>query len=261
MRIETNGIRLHYRVSGKGPWVTLSHALACDLSMWDAQIAALDAHYSVLRYDARGHGASDVPPGPYRFEQFADDVIGMWDTLGIERSHFVGLSMGGMIGQHLALRAPRRIDRLVLADTSSRYPADVLPVWAERIRVVREQGMEPMIVPTLERWFTAPYRAAHPDVMERIGSLIRSTPVEGYIACCHCIPRLDVTERLRQLRLPVLVIVGDQDAGTPPAMAEEIAAAIPGARIERIAEGAHLTNIEQAAGFNRLLLEFLAGPA
>lgn len=258
MKARANGIDLHYEISGSGPWLTLSHSLACDLSMWEPQMAALTARYTVLRFDTRGHGGSDAPSGAYTLEQMADDVIGLLEALKIERTHFVGLSMGGMIGQHVALKAPERLASLVLADTSSRYPLEARAVWPERIKLVAEQGMEPLVESTLARWFTAPYREAHPEVMARIGGLIRRTPVAGYIGCCHAIPRIDVTERLRDLKMPALVIVGDQDGGTPPAMAREIAEAIPGARLEIIPDAAHLTNIEQAEAFNRLLTDFLS---
>ncbi|GAB4172333.1 MAG: 3-oxoadipate enol-lactonase [Rhodocyclaceae bacterium] len=258
MKTRVNGTDIHYETSGGGgSWVTLSHSLACDLSMWDDQLAALCAHHRVLRFDTRGHGASAAPPGPYTFEQMASDVLGLWDALGIERSHFVGLSMGGMIGQHLALRAPQRLLRLVLADTASRVPPEALPVWEERIRIVRARGMEPMVEPTLERWFTAPFREAHPEIMARIGDAIRRTPVEGYAGCIHCIARLDVTERLREIAIPALVLAGEQDLGTTPATARAIAAAIPGARLEILPSAAHLSNIEQAERFNRIVLAFL----
>ena len=258
MKVNSNGIEINYEIAGRGPWVTLSHSLACDLTMWDPQIEALAARHTILRFDTRGHGASDAPAGAYTFAQLADDVIGLLDALGVERTHFVGLSMGGMIAQHVALRAPARLLSLTLADTSSRYPPEVLPVWRERIDIVAARGMEPMVPSTLERWFTEPYRQAHPEVMKRIAGLIRNTPPTGYIGCCHCIPTLNITDQIHTVRLPTLVIVGEQDGGTPPAMAREIAAAIPGARLEIIPSAAHLSNIEQAETFNRLLLEFLA---
>ncbi len=146
---------------------------------------------------------------------------------------------------------------MVLADTTSRMPAEAAPLWAERIRIATEQGMAPLVQPTLERWFTAPYRAAHPEVMANIGALIRSTPVAGYVGCAQAIARIDVTDRLHGVKAPTLVIVGSDDLGTPPAMSEAIAAAIPGARLEVIADASHLSNIEQAQAFNTLLLDFL----
>jgi 3-oxoadipate enol-lactonase len=225
--------------------------------MWQPQLAALEKRFTVLRFDTRGHGGTDAPAGAYTFDQLADDVLGLLDALQVERTHFCGLSMGGMIGQHLALKAPQRIDRLVLADTTSRMPAEAQPLWAERIRIAQEQGMAAHVQPTLERWFTAPYRAAHPEVMERIGSLICSTPPAGYVGCAHAIAGIDITGRLSAIQAPTLVIVGRDDVGTPPAMSEAMAAAIPGARLEIISEASHLSSIEQADAFNRLLLDFL----
>ena len=257
MKVRANGIDIHYEVSGSGPWLTLSHSLCCDVSMWQPQLAALEKRFTVLRFDTRGHGGTDAPAGAYTFDQLADDVLGLLDALQVERTHFCGLSMGGMIGQHLALKAPRRIDRLVLADTTSRMPPEAQPLWAERIRIAREQGMAAHVQPTLARWFTAPYRDAHPEVMEAIGTLIRSTPVAGYVGCAETIARIDVTDRLHAVKAPTLVIVGRDDPGTPPAMSEAIAAAIPGARLEIISDASHLSNIEQADAFNRLLLDFL----
>ena len=257
MKVHANGIDIHCEVSGRGPWLVLSHSLCCDGTMWQPQRAALEPHFTVLRFDTRGHGRSAVPPGPYTFEQLTDDVLGLLDALEIGHAHFCGLSMGGMIGQHLALKAPGRLDRLVLADTTSRMPPEARPLWAERIRVAQEQGMAAHVEPTLERWFTTPYRAAHPEVMETIGALIRATPVAGYVGCAEAISRIDLTGRLSEVKAPTLVIVGGEDTGTPPAMAEAIAAAIPGARLEIIPDAAHLSNIEQADAFNRLLLDFL----
>ena len=261
MKIHANGIDIHYDIAGSGPWLTLSHSLACDLSMWDPQMAALTPHFTVLRFDSRGHGRSSAPPDTedaYGWDRLSGDVLGLLDGLGIARTHFAGLSMGGMIGQHLALRAPQRIDRLVLADTSSRYPPAAIPVWVERIRLVQENGMAVLVDSTLERWFTAPYRAAHADVVGRVADLIRNTPPVGYIGCGRTIPTLNITQRLHEVTNPTLVIVGFDDAGTPPAMAREIAGAIPGARLEIIPDAAHLSNIEQPEIFNRLLLDFLA---
>jgi len=262
MKMHSNSIDIHYEISGSGPWLTLSHSLACDLSMWDPQMAALTPHFTVLRFDTRGHGQSSAPPeadGAYGWDRLTGDVLGLLDALNIARTHFAGLSMGGMIGQHLALGAPERVDRLVLADTSSRYPPAAIPVWDERIKLVREKGMEALVDGTLERWFTAPFRTSHPELTGRIAGLIRSTPPIGYIGCGRTIPTLDITQRLHGLTHPTLVIVGAEDAGTPPAMAREIAEALPGARLEIIPDAAHLSNIEQPETFNRLLLEFLTG--
>ena len=258
MKVHANGIDIHYAISGNGPWVTLSHSLFCDGSMWDPQMAALEAHFTVLRFDTRGHGRSDAPPGAYTLAQMADDALGLLDVLKVERTHFVGLSMGGMIGQHLALKAPQRIDRLVLADTVCRFPPEAQALWPERIRIPTDPGTAAMAAPPLARWSTAPYRAAQAEVMARITALIGATSGQGVCGGGQAIPRMDTLDRLHQLNTPTLVIVGEQDIGTPPAMSQEIAAAIPDARLEIIADASHLSNIEQADAFNRLLLEFLA---
>jgi 3-oxoadipate enol-lactonase len=258
MKIRANGIDIRYEISGSGPCVVFAHSLGSDLSIWESQKSALAPRRTVLRYDIRGHGGSKAPAGAYDFDLLAADVIGLLDALKIERASFVGISLGGMIGQALALAAPQRLDRLVLADTTGRYPPEAQATWPERICQIEAAGLEPLVGPTLERWFTAPYRAAHPEVAERIGNIIRATPVAGYVGCCHAIAALDFLDRVKAVQVPTLVLVGEQDAGTPPAMARELAAAIPGARLEIIPGAAHLSNIEQSAIFNRMLAAFLA---
>ena len=256
MNVHANGIDLHYVVEGSGPWLVMSHALACDHRMWDAQTAWLAQRFTVLRFDTRGHGRSSASPGPYSFDLLAADVAALVDALHIERAHWVGLSLGGMIGQAFALAHPQRISSLVLADTSSRYPPEVEAVWAERIRTVRENGMSAIVDATLERWFTAPYRQAHANVMQRIGDMIRATPVDGYAGCGQAIATLDFTDRLQALQCPTLVIVGDQDTGTPLGMAREIHDAIRDAELVIIPSAAHLSNIEQTNAFNQALDRF-----
>jgi 3-oxoadipate enol-lactonase len=257
MKIHANGIEIHYEISGSGPVVAFAHSLGSDQSIWQAQKSALAGRHTVLTYDLRGHGQTEASAGAYDFNLLAADAIALLNALKIDKASFVGISLGGMIGQALALAAPQRLKKLVLADTTSRYPPEAQATWPERIRQIEAGGLEPLVGPTLERWFTVPYRAAHPDTVTRIGNLIRNTPVAGYTGCCHAIAALDFTKRLKALNLPALVLVGDQDAGTPPAMARELATAIPGAQLEIIPGAAHLSNIEQAETFNRLLLQFL----
>jgi 3-oxoadipate enol-lactonase len=256
--INANDISVRYDIAGEGPWLILSHSLGTDLTLWDEQMPALTPHFRVLRFDTRGHGGSSAPDGPYDFGLLTADVLGLMDALGVERAHFCGISMGGMIAQRVALAAPGRIDRLVLASTTSGYPPEARAMWGERIANVRRHGIEPLVAPTLERWFTPSYRTAHPDVMARIGSLIRATPTAGYMGSGQAIATLNVTEKLTALRCPTLVIAGADDTGTPPAMGRVIAAQIPGARFESVPSSSHLCNVEQAAAFNRLLGDFLA---
>lgn len=257
MKLKANGIEINYEIEGDGPVVTFSHSLACNLSMWDEQARALKGRYRILRFDTRGHGQTSAPAAAYTLEQLAHDLKGLLDGLSITATHFVGLSMGGMIGQVFALKYPAMVQSLVLCDTTSRYPSAAAPVWEERIKAVGAKGMEPMVAPTLERWFTAPFRARRQDLMDKVGAMIRSTPAPGYIGCCHAIPKINVTARLKEVRCPALVIVGEEDLGTPVEMAREIHAALPGAELAILSRASHLSNVEQPAEFNRALGGFL----
>jgi 3-oxoadipate enol-lactonase len=257
MKLKTNGIEINYEIEGEGPMVTFSHSLACNLSMWDEQARALKGRYRILRYDTRGHGQTSAPAAAYTLDQLADDLKGLLDGLGITATHFVGLSMGGMIGQVFALKHPAMVQSLVLCDTTSRYPSGAAAVWEERIKTVTAKGMDPMVTPTLERWFTVPFRARHRDMMERVGAMIRSTPAPGYVGCCHALPKINVTDRLKEVRCPVLVIVGEKDPGTPVEMARDIHAALTTAELAVLSRASHLSNLEQPAEFNRALAGFL----
>lgn len=259
MKIKANGIDINYAVEGEGPWVTLSHSLACNLDMWAPQIDVLSRKYKVLRYDTRGHGQSSAPAGEYTLDQLADDAKALFDALNIKRTHWLGLSMGGMIGQTFALKYPGIFQSMVLADTTSRRAPDAAKLWGDRMRVAGEKGMEPLVESTLARWFTEPYRNSHKDVVARIAGDIRSTPAVGYIGCCHAISKIDLTDRLHEIKCPALVIVGEQDMGTPPAMAREIHDNLAGSALKVIPSAAHLSNIEQAAAFNSAVMAFLEG--
>src|ERR687887_1656284 len=178
MHITVNDISVNYTLEGpaSAPIVTMSNSLASNLSMWDPQMSVLTSRYRVLRYDTRGHGGTDAPAGPYTLEELAEDARGLLHALGIPRVHFVGLSMGGMIGQLLGLESPELLQSLVLCDTMSRVPPEAKPLWEERIHTAQTQGMEPLVEPTVARWFTAPFRAQHPEVVDTVRTMIRSTP-------------------------------------------------------------------------------------
>jgi len=258
MKVKANGIEINYEIEGNGPWLTLSHSLACNLHMWDPQMPVLTKQFKVLRFDTRGHGQSSAPAGEYTLEQLADDLKGLLDALGIKQTHYAGLSMGGMIAQAFALKYPGVFQSMVLADTTSRRPPNAAQMWGERIQNARSKGMGAIVQGTLERWFTEPYRNAHKDVMERIGNDIRNTPVDGFAGCCYAISKVDYLDRLKELRLPALVMVGEQDHGTPPEAARAIQANLPGSELKIIASAAHLSNVEQAQVFNDAMLGFLS---
>jgi 3-oxoadipate enol-lactonase len=259
MKTTANGISINYVLEGPAhaPVVTLSHSLATDLSMWDLQIAALTARYRVLRYDTRGHGGTDAPPGPYSLDQLAEDARGLLQALGIGRTHWVGLSMGGMVGQTVALTQAQLFRSLVLCDTTSRIPAEAKPLWDQRISTAERQGMEPLVEPTIERWFTAPFCERGGAVLEQVRAMIRATDPRGYTGCCHAIAALDLTDRLGAIRVPTLVIVGEEDVGTPVAASRTIQAQIEGAELIILKSASHLSNMEQPAEFERALLGFL----
>ncbi|MSQ49307.1 MAG: 3-oxoadipate enol-lactonase [Betaproteobacteria bacterium] len=259
MKTRANGIEVNYELHGRegAPWLVLSHSLACSVRMWDPQIAALKDQYRILAYDTRGHGASEATKGAYTLELLADDLFFLLQELRIEQAHFCGLSMGGMIGQTFALKYPGIFRTLTLADTTCHYPAAAAPVWTERIKLVESKGMEPLAQPTLERWFTEPFRNNNPAAVEAIRKLILATPVAGYAGCSHAIPTINVSARLKEIKCPILVIVGADDPGTPVSMAEEIHANAPGSKLVVLPQAAHLANLEQPEGFTNALRDFL----
>ena len=262
MKLNVNGIAIHYEIYGdphdeRRPWLIFSHSLACSIAMWAPQLKAFADRYRVLALDTRGHGESDAPAGAYSLDQLADDLHGLLTGLNISSAHFVGLSMGGMIGQVFALKYPGIFTSLTIADSTSRWPPETAAVFAERAKSALAYGMEPLIKATLERWFTASYRQSHATEVAKIGALIRATPVTGYAGCSDAIPRIDTTVRLKEIECPILVVVGRDDPGTPLAMSETIHANAPGSILVVLDDAAHISNIEQAEKFNRALAGFL----
>ena len=257
MKAKANGIEIDYTVEGQGQWVVMSHSLGCDQSMWDEQARLLKARYRVLRFDTRGHGGSDAPDGAYTLDMLSEDLLGLLDGLSAEAPHFIGLSMGGMIGMTFALKYPKRLRSLALCDTTSRIPAEAGPIWEGRIKIAAEQGMEPLVEPTLQRWFTEPFYKANKPMMTRVGQMIRNTTTSGYIGCCGAISKINLTDRLGAITCPVQVVVGEQDVGTPVAMSRAIHEAISGSELVVIASASHLSNLEQPAKFNESVAGFL----
>jgi 3-oxoadipate enol-lactonase len=260
MKTKVNGIEANYELHGRegAPWLVLSHSLACSVRMWDPQIAALKDRYRILAYDTRGHGGSEAPKGAYTLELLADDLQALLEHLGAKNPHFCGLSMGGMIGQTFALKYPGVFRTLTLADTTSSYPAEAWPLWQDRIKIAEDKGMAPLVEPTLQRWFTEPFRKSNPEPVAAVRRLISATPVAGYVGCCHAIPKISLSARLKEIKIPILVLCGDLDPGTPPAMSEEIQRSAPGSKLVMIRQAAHLSNLEQPEQFTKALSEFLA---
>jgi 3-oxoadipate enol-lactonase len=251
-----NGIDVRYTVTGEGPWITFSHSLACRLEMWDEEVKRLSEHFSVLAYDTRGHGESSAPAIAYTLDMIADDVKALFDHLKIERSHWIGLSMGGVFGLATALKYPGIFETMVLADTSSKLSDEGIAAFKDRVAAARAGTMEAMVEPTLKRWFKDSFRDKSPKLMARVASWIRTTPLEGYIGCSAAIPTIDVTHRLHEIEVPCMVMVGADDIAMPPAMAQTLDDNLPDSQLVVIPGAGHLSNLEQSGAFNAALARF-----
>jgi 3-oxoadipate enol-lactonase len=247
---------MHYEVSGDAsrPTLILSHSLGVSLAMWEPQVAWLGSHFRLLRYDTRGHGQSAIPAGPYSVGDLGGDVLGLMDALEIESASFCGVSMGGVIGQWLGIHAPNRIEKLVLANTAAKI--GTAETWDARIETVKDQGLEPIIGGTLDRWFTPAFRSEHPGTVDATRSLLQATLPEGYIACCAAIRDADFRGDLGSIAAPTLIVSGSHDPVTPPGDGRYLAREIAGAEYVEL-PAAHLSNLEAAAEFNEALFKFL----
>lgn len=254
-------VDLNYVVGGAGPYVTMVHSLASDLTLFDAQAQLLEKRFTVLRLDIRGHGGSPVPPGPYSMTGLANDVQLLFDTLGITHTAWVGVSLGGMIGLIHAIERPGFISRLVLSDTTAGYPQAAHAGWRDRIGVARNGGMPGVVQGTLSRWFTPGFLTREAAQASHYADIIADTPAEGFAGCCEAIIGYDVSGSLEKVRCPTLVMVGQDDQATPPAMAETLANGIPGARMHVIPDAAHQASVEQQAAFDTALDAFLVDHA
>jgi len=260
MRMKVNDIHINYRIDGPegAPWITMSNSLATTHRMWDAQMDVFAKQYRVLRYDKRGHGETDVAPGPYSFDLLADDVLALLDALQITRTHFVGLSMGGMTGMTMALRKPSALRTLVLCDTTSKDPLGDPALWQQRIDAVNAGGsMEPLVESTVARFLTPDTVKNRPEVADAVRAMVRNTPIGGYIACCQAIAKLNLTDRLRDISIPTMVVVGADDPATTVEMARTIHQRIAGSELVILKDAAHLSNLEQPEAFNEAVLGFL----
>ena len=251
-------VPLHYIDAGRGPAAVLVHAIGCDMGMWDELAADLAAGgLRVVRVDVRGHGASPVPKRPYSLMELAQDVALVLDRCGIEKAHWVGLSMGGMIGQAFAIAHPGRLARLVLANTTSSYGADGPKMWEARAKAVEDGGMAAITELAMTRYFSDAFRLERADVVERIRSRFLATDSAGLYRLLRRDPRSSTSPAGSRGSAPTLVIAGEKDAGTPPAMSEAIAKAVPGAELAVIPGAAHLSAVEKPREFNALVRGFL----
>jgi 3-oxoadipate enol-lactonase len=255
--IKVNGVDIAYRFDGPndGPVLLVANSLMANGSMWDANVPALADRYRILRYDKRGHGGSGLSAGPYSIALLADDAIGLLDALGIEKAHFMGLSIGGMIGQQLGARFPERILSLSLCNTASEMPPRSL--WEERFEIARTQGIAGLVEGTIKRWFTAPFIERAPKDIEKVRQMILGTNVDGYMACGSAVRDMAQSTMLLKIKTPTLVLSGEHDPACTVAQGTVLHRLIDGSKMVVLKDAAHLSNIEQPAAFNRTVREFI----
>ena len=251
---------LNYQLEGPAgaPVLVLSNSLGTDLHMWDAQVPAFTRYFQVLRYDTRGHGQSLVSEGPYSIEQLGRDVLALLDALHIERAHFCGLSMGGLIGQWLGIHAGERLNKLVVCNTAAKIGEP--SVWNPRIEMVLRDGpaaMAGLRDASIARWFTADYAQAHPEQVKRITDMLAATSPQGYAANCAAVRDADFRDQLAAIKVPTLVIAGTEDAVTPPSGSHFIQEQVAGAQYAEF-HAAHLSNVQAGDAFSQRVLAFLS---
>ena len=254
--IDADGCLLNVSVEGRdgGPTLMLSNSLGCTMRMWEPQMPALSKLFRVIRYDRRGHGKSGISHGPYSMERFGRDAIAILDDLNIEKAHWCGLSMGGMVGQWLGANAPKRFDKIILCNTSCYYPDPTN--WNNRIKAVKDGGIASVADAVIASWLTADFREREPQIAANIKAMLTASPVEGYIACCQALSTLDQRALLPKISNPTLVIAGRHDMATPVAAGEYIRSQIPGAQLT-ILDAAHISNVEQPHAFTEAVAGFL----
>ena len=255
---QVNGARIAWLLEGRAglPVVMLSNSLMSTHQMWRPQMEALLAHFRVLRYDTRGHGESETTPGPYSIELLADDAAALIEAAGTGAVHFVGLSMGGMIGQQLAVRHPQRVKSLSLCDTASEMPPRSL--WEERFATAREHGIPGLVDGTIKRWFVASFVEREPQQIDFVREMILQTKPEGYIACASAVRDMSQTHILSHIQAPTQVIVGRDDPACTLAASEVLHRHIQGSTLHVIDDAAHLANIEKPQQFSQLLVDFIS---
>src|SRR5450755_314055 len=251
-----DGARIRYRLDGPigAPFLVLSNSLGTNLDMWEPQMAAFSRRFRVLRYDSRGHGHSEVTPGPYSIERLARDVLALFDEIRIDRAHFCGISMGGMTGMWLGIHAPQRICRLVLSNTAPRIGS--AERWNSRIESVNTNGVAGVADALMEVWFSERFRKSSPDAVRQTHAMLIATSAKGYVASCAAVRDMDQWAALPRIDRPTLIVTGAHDASTPAAEGHRMAGLIPGAKLVEL-DAAHISNVEAAERFTAEVLAFL----
>jgi 3-oxoadipate enol-lactonase len=255
-KVEVNGARLFYTLSGKtdAPVLMMSNSLGTTLDMWQPQLAAMESRFRLLRYDMRGHGNSDVVEEACSISTLGQDVLALLDELRIEKVHFCGLSVGGVIGQWLGANAPQRLGSLILCNTAAKIGTP--ESWTKRIADVEQHGMAFITEAVLERWFTPAFRLASPDAVAPFRAMLHASNPRGYVLVCAAIRDMDQRKLVEQIRLPTCVIAGEYDPGTTLDDGKFLQSRIPGATLVPLPV-AHISNVEAAAQFSQAAIEFL----
>lgn len=252
-------VDLHHVVSGRtdGPALILSNSLGSTYRMWDANLAALESQFLLVRYDTRGHGASPTPTGPYLLDDLVDDLIRLMDRLELPGAHLAGLSLGGMISMGAAISYPERVDRLVALCTGAQLPPSA--DWLARAETVRKNGTGAIADAVVARWFTPDYLSTHPEVVAASKAMITATAPEGYAGCCEALAAANLRDDLTKIDSPTLAIAGEEDPVTPPAYLAEIAESVRTGRLLVVPNAAHLANIQHPEVINPAIIDHLIG--
>ena len=258
MKLKHGEVTIAYEVRGtSGPWIIFSHSLGCTRHMWRRQIDELERTCRVLAYDLRGHGDSEADLVPGTLEQLAGDVQALMDHLDITSAHFVGISIGGMIGQTLAIESPASIASLVLANTGMYMPPAAVEQWMQRIQVAQDKGVDWLARPSMDRWFPESFRQAHPELIEKLVEEFSRTSVQGYVNCCQAIMGLDTRDALSRIQCPTLIIGGSDDPGASSQVMSQMSDRIRGSEILILDGAGHLSSIDHPVEFTAALKRFL----
>jgi 3-oxoadipate enol-lactonase len=252
-------IRTRYRIDGAGArWVSFITGIANDLTMWDGQVPALERDFRILRYDLRGHGGSEATAAPYSIGLLVEDLKALLDSLSVRETSLVGLGLGGAIAQAFAIEHPGRVDALMPCCCRARMVLDFAAMWHKLRGTVQQEGLEAIVEPTVQRWFSEEFKAAHPEVLEKIRKMIRGTTLEGYMGVTAAFLGLDLEQRLPEIKARTLYVSGAEDKlGGPPELMKELSEKVNGAQHLSVPKAAHIANIQNPEGFNQVLANFL----
>jgi len=259
-QVDTNGIKIEYRFEGKegAPYITFVTGIANDLTMWDTQVEALGKDYRTLRYDLRGHGDTLATEGDYSMELLVRDLAGLLIELNIEKTHLVGLGLGGAIVQAFAIEHPQRVNTLMPCCCRAKMVPEFAEMWHKLREAVANEGVEVIVEPTAQRWFSDEFKAANPKVLQDVRNMIRATTTLGYLGVTAAFLGLNLEDKLAQIKAPTLYLSGAEDKmGGPPALMAELAKKVPRAQHHSVPKAAHIANIQNPAGFNKEVGDFL----